>query len=74
MADAAEDEDASEDAKLKAAAEAEKKTGADAYKLRDFARAAEHCDKAWETWPRYITFLTNLAACYFEQGEYDKCI
>ena len=56
-ADAEEDEDAA----VKKAAEAEKKLGADAYKKRDFATAITHFSKAWETWPKDITFLTNLA-------------
>ncbi|KAK0453173.1 activator of Hsp70 and Hsp90 chaperone [Armillaria borealis] len=29
---------------------------------------------AWDLWPKDITFLTNLAAVYFEQGDYDKTI
>lgn len=58
MAEAEEDE---EEAKLKKEAEAEKKTGADAYKVREFETAAKHFEKAWEIWPKDITFLTNLA-------------
>ncbi|KAL6306722.1 activator of Hsp70 and Hsp90 chaperone [Sparassis latifolia] len=63
-----------EDARARSAAEAEKKVGAEAYKARDFATAATHFEKAWELWSKDITFLTNLAAAYFEQGEYDKCV
>lgn len=63
-----------EDAAAKKAAEAEKKLGAEAYKKRDFATATTHFSKAWETWPKDITFLTNLGAAYFEQGDYDKSI
>ena len=55
------DEEDNEDAAAKKAAEAEKKLGADAYKKRDFATAITHFSKAWETWPKDITFLTNLA-------------
>jgi stress-induced-phosphoprotein 1 len=62
------------DAAAKAAAEAEKKLGAEAYKKRDFAEAITHFSKAWETWPKDVTFLTNLGAAYFEQAEYDKSI
>ncbi|KAG9091762.1 Hsp90 cochaperone [Ceratobasidium sp. 370] len=69
-----EDEDAKEAKRIKAEAEAEKKRGAEAYKKRDFATAQEAFAKAWETSPTDITYLTNLAATYFEQGEYDKCI
>ncbi|KAI0253162.1 activator of Hsp70 and Hsp90 chaperone [Lactifluus subvellereus] len=75
MADAeeAEEEDGDE-AAAKAAAEAEKKLGTEAYKKRDFATAVTHFNRAWETWPKDVTFLTNLGAAYFEQGEYDKSI
>ncbi|KAG8721995.1 Hsp90 cochaperone [Ceratobasidium sp. 394] len=69
-----EDEDAKEAKRIKAEAEAEKKRGAEAYKKRDFATAQEAFAKAWEISPTDITYLTNLAATYFEQGEYDKCI
>ncbi|KAN0124193.1 hypothetical protein V8E52_001842 [Russula decolorans] len=70
MAEAEEDEGAA----VKKEAEAEKKSGTDAYKKRDFATAITHFTKAWDTWPKDIAFLTNLAAAYFEQGEYDKSI
>jgi len=60
MAEAEEAED-NEDAAAKKAAEAEKKLGADAYKKRDLAAAITHFSKAWETWPKDVTFLTNLA-------------
>jgi stress-induced-phosphoprotein 1 len=62
MAEAEEAEaEEDEDAAVKAAAEADKKLGADAYKKRDFAAAITHFSKAWETWPKDVTFLTNLA-------------
>jgi stress-induced-phosphoprotein 1 len=54
-----EDED-DEDAKAKKEAEAEKKLGAEAYKKRDLETAAVHFSKAWDAWPKDITFLTNL--------------
>ncbi|OBZ71939.1 Heat shock protein sti1 [Grifola frondosa] len=63
-----------EDAQARKEAEAEKRLGADAYKTKDFTNAVTHFQKAWDTWPKDITFLTNLAAAYFEQGEFDKCI
>jgi stress-induced-phosphoprotein 1 len=50
-----------EDATVKTAAEAEKKLGAAAYKKRDFVAAITHFSKAWETWPKDVTLLTNLA-------------
>ena len=62
MADAEEAEaEEDEDAAVKKAAEAEKKLGAEAYKKRDFSAAVTHFSKAWETWPKDIVFLTNLA-------------
>lgn len=59
MAEEVQEED--EDAIVKKEAEAEKKLGADAYKKRDFATAITHFTKAWDTWPKDIAFLTNLA-------------
>lgn len=49
-----------EDAKAKKESELEKQTGAAAYKARDFPKAAEHFAKAWEVWPKDVTYLTNL--------------
>ncbi|KAF9246884.1 chaperone [Melanogaster broomeanus] len=68
------DEDAAEEAKAKAAALAAKAKGAEHYKQRQFDDAATAFSEAWDLWPKDVTFLTNLAAAYFEQGEYDKCI
>ncbi|KAJ7087252.1 activator of Hsp70 and Hsp90 chaperone [Mycena belliarum] len=63
-----------EEATAKKEAEAEKKAGSEAYKKREFDEAAKHFSKAWDVWPKDITFLTNLGAVYFEQGDYDKAI
>ncbi|KAJ7162631.1 activator of Hsp70 and Hsp90 chaperone [Mycena crocata] len=63
-----------EEATAKKEAEAAKKAGNEAYKKRDFVDAATQFSKAWDLWPKDITFLTNLGAVYFEQGEYDKAI
>ncbi|WFC99892.1 Hsp90 cochaperone [Malassezia yamatoensis] len=63
----------SEEAKNKAAAEAEKKLGNERYLKRDFESAAEHYRKAWDL-HHDITFLNNLGAVYYEQGQYDECI
>ncbi|TCD70460.1 Hsp90 cochaperone [Steccherinum ochraceum] len=63
-----------EDAKAKKEAEAEKKLGSDAYRAKDLETAATHFSKAWDLWPKDITFLTNLGAVYFEQGDFDKAI
>ena len=54
-----EDED-DEEVKARKEAEAEKKLGAEAYKKRDFEAAITHFSKAWDVWPKDITFLTNL--------------
>lgn len=69
----AQDEDAAEKAKAKAAAEEEKKLGTEQYKKRNFDEAIAHYSKAWETF-KDITYLNNLGAAYFEKGEYDKTI
>lgn len=50
-----------EEAKARKEAEAEKKLGAEAYKAKNLDEAAVHFQKAWDTWPKDITFLTNLA-------------
>lgn len=63
-----------EEAQAKKAAQEAKAAGAAAYKAKDFETAATQFSKAWDTWPKDITFLTNLGAVYFEQGDYDKCI
>ncbi|KAJ7781665.1 activator of Hsp70 and Hsp90 chaperone [Mycena metata] len=63
-----------EDAQAKKEAEAAKKAGSEAYKKRDFTEAATQFSKAWDVWPKDITYLTNLGAVYFEQGDYDKAI
>ncbi|RXK38934.1 stress-induced-phosphoprotein 1 [Tremella mesenterica] len=58
----------------KAEAEDLKAKGNAAYKARKFEEAIELYQKAWEIYPKDVTFLTNLSAVYFEQGEYQKCI
>ncbi|XP_066246727.1 stress-induced-phosphoprotein 1 [Euwallacea similis] len=55
-------------------AKAEKELGNESYKKKDFASAIEHYNKAIEHDPADITFYNNLAAVYFEQKDYDKCI
>jgi len=52
----------------------EKDLGNQAYKKKDFATAITHYDKAIELDPNNITFLSNKAAVYYEQKEYQKCI
>ena len=57
----AEPEEEDEEQKAKAQALKEKQLGSEAYKTRNFAAAEAHFSKAWDTWPKDITFLTNLA-------------
>jgi len=64
--------DALPEEKKKALAEKEK--GNAAYKKKNFAVALEHYTKASELDPSDMTYLTNLAAVYFEQKEFTKCI
>lgn len=67
------DEDA-EEAKAKADALAAKAQGTAHYKAQRFSEAAEYFKKAWDLWPKDITFLGNLGAAYLEAKEYDQCI
>lgn len=52
----------------------EKEKGNEAYKKKDFELAITCYIKAKEYDPTDITFCNNLAAVYFEQKEYEKCI
>jgi stress-induced-phosphoprotein 1 len=54
------DEDA-EESKLKNDAEDTKKMGSEAYKKRNFDEAAALFQKAWDTWPKDVSYLTNLS-------------
>lgn len=65
--------EAAEEKRLKAEAEAEKKKGNELYLKRNFEPAIEHYNKAWEL-HKDITYLNNLGACQFEQGNFDECI
>ncbi|CAO1616829.1 unnamed protein product [Parajaminaea phylloscopi] len=78
MKDAGADDDAEEDVhkvdeQAKKAAEAEKAKGNSFYLKRNFEPAIEHYKKAWEL-HKDITYLNNLGACFFEQGNFDECI
>lgn len=57
----------------KAAADEEKTKGNAAYKSRNFDKAIEHYEKAWNTY-KDITYLNNLSAAYFEKGDYQRSI
>lgn len=52
----------------------EKELGNAAYKRKDFETALDHYGKAIKLDPKNMSFLTNRAAVYFEQGRYDECI
>ncbi|KAL0831627.1 hypothetical protein ABMA28_002401 [Loxostege sticticalis] len=52
----------------------EKDLGNESYKKKEFDNALKHYQKAIEHDPTDITFYTNMAAVYFEQKEYEKCI
>ncbi|CAH0406778.1 unnamed protein product [Chilo suppressalis] len=52
----------------------EKDQGNECYKKKDFENALKHYQKAAEHDTTDITFYTNMAAVYFEQKEYEKCI
>ena len=58
----------------KADALKQKELGNAAYKAKDFPTALAHYDKAIELDPEEISFLTNKAAVFFEQAEYDACV
>ena len=58
----------------KKSAKLEKELGNDAYKKKDFDEAIEHYNRAIESDASDITFYNNLAAVFFEQKEYEKCI
>lgn len=49
-----------EEAEAKKKALSYKEAGAAAYKKRDFPEAIKNFDLAWETWPKDMSFLTNL--------------
>lgn len=67
----AEDDNLPENKKL---ARQSKELGNAAYKKKDFENALKHYNEAIEHDPTDITFYNNLAAVYFEQKDYQKCI
>lgn len=66
-----EEENLPENKKL---ARKEKEQGNEAYKKKDFAAALGHYNSALQHDPTDITFHNNIAAVYFEQKEFQKCI
>lgn len=51
-----------------------KELGNDAYKKKDFENALKHYNEAVQHDPNDITYYNNIAAVYFEQKDYEKCI
>ncbi|UZJ53852.1 hypothetical protein CBS101457_003172 [Exobasidium rhododendri] len=71
------DDDAGPESEVKAdktGGDAEKAKGNERYLKRDFEAAIPHYTKAWELNSKDITYLNNLAACYFEKGDYETSI
>lgn len=52
----------------------EKELGNAAYKKKDFETALQHYERAIELDPTNITYLTNKAAVFFEQANWDLCL
>jgi len=67
----AEDENLTEEQKQ---AKEEKNKGNEEYKKKNFEVALAHYNKAIELEPTNMTYYNNVAAVYFEQKEYTKCI
>ncbi|XP_077284742.1 stress-induced phosphoprotein 1 [Arctopsyche grandis] len=55
-------------------ARAQKELGNEAYKKKVFDKAHEHYNNAVALDPTDITYHNNIAAVYFEQKEFEKCI
>jgi len=55
-------------------AEKFKEEGNTAYRAKDFQKAIELYQKAYETFPDDATYLSNLSAAYLENKEIDKCL
>jgi stress-induced-phosphoprotein 1 len=53
---------------------AEKDLGTAAYKRRDFDTALKHYSEAAKLQPEDMTYHLNIAAVYFEKGQYAECI
>ena len=58
----------------KAAAEELKLEGNNFYKARQLPEAIECYDKAWQTYPKDISYLNNKAAAIFESGDYNRTL
>jgi stress-induced-phosphoprotein 1 len=71
QATAPEDENLPENKKM---AKREKELGNAAYKKKDFETALKHYHQAIEHDSTDISFYSNIAAVYFEQKDFKKCI
>ena len=67
------DDDVAEEKKAKEAADKEKAIGTENYKKRNFDEAIKHYQAAWDL-HKDITYLNNLGAAFFENGDYQGCI
>lgn len=67
------DHEAQAKKEAKEKADKEKALGTENYKKRNFDEAIKHYSAAWE-FHKDITYLNNLAAAYFEKGDYQAAI
>ncbi|KAK3382565.1 hypothetical protein B0T24DRAFT_601982 [Lasiosphaeria ovina] len=67
------DEEALEKKKAKEAADKEKALGTENYKKRNFEQAIKHYQAAWNL-HKDITYLNNLGAAYYENGNFQECV
>ncbi|XP_069596210.1 stress-induced-phosphoprotein 1 [Ranitomeya imitator] len=54
-------------------AQKEKELGNEAYKKKEFNAALKHYSEAQKLDPTNMTYITNQAAVYFEQADYNRC-
>ncbi|GAA5858159.1 hypothetical protein JCM8547_005675 [Rhodosporidiobolus lusitaniae] len=64
----------SDDTAARTQADDLKQQGNTAYKNRDFDTAEKLYKQAWDAYPKDITYKNNLAAVYFEKGDYETAI
>jgi stress-induced-phosphoprotein 1 len=55
-------------------ADAMKAEGNVFYKAKNFEKAIEKYEAACKIFPTEMTYMLNIAACYLEQKDFDKCI
>lgn len=59
---------------LRKKSDEEKEKGTAAYKKRDFDTALKHYAEALKIDSSNATCMSNIAAVYFEQGQFEKCV